>query len=241
RRCVGGRGHSLARDQARRLLEVTRARAEARDSLAQAALRASALDERARRRDGISRRTRAPRETVADTRFAARPLDESRRARAADLAVGSRALLEHLAPDREPESARVATARVGGPRQFPNRDQEPRGLAPRGRNDRVAAASLAVHATVDYDAARRSGGRRRFVARAAIRATRRCRGVRREQREGQESGRDQRSDANHRCFLSSECPRAPCPRARSADSHRRERKAVCWMTLRALFRFVSGT
>ena len=91
----------------------------------------------------LEREPCAPRKTSADPRVAARPLDERRRARAADLSVGSRALPEHLAPDREPEPEPLAQQRLGQPREFPNRDQESRGLTPCGR-DRLAP-SLQKH------------------------------------------------------------------------------------------------
>ena len=106
-------------DQALGLPEAARARAAARDPAAQAPVRAFALDERARRGDRVSRKPRSSRQAPIDSRVAARPVDERRRARAPNLSVGSRALPEHLAPDRQSEPEQVAKQRLGAASGIP--------------------------------------------------------------------------------------------------------------------------
>ena len=103
------------------------------NSLAQAAMRTIAMDERARRRIRVPDGPRATRETAIDPRVAARARDWDRQARAPHFASRARPLPRHLAADRKPAPERVAAPRMGRARPFPDRDQERRGTTPDDR------------------------------------------------------------------------------------------------------------
>ena len=74
-------------------------------------------------------RTRAARETTADSRVVARPRGARRSPRAADLAGGARALPRHLAPDRQSTLERLAPPRLDRARPHADRDPQHRRVA----------------------------------------------------------------------------------------------------------------